>query len=360
MLGLFENKRNRFIGVDFGTSAIKIIELSVKDHKPYLENYGYFDLAGITQSNDLNQQKLLSYDDKFKMALSGLLKKMKLEGGHVNVAIPGFSGLVVLIEFPAMKDEEIEKAIEFEAHKYIPTSIEEVSISWDILKKPSKGENSEKKIEVLLVAAPKKEVQKFGAYFEGTGFKMDSVELETFSIARAIIGNEQGISLIMDMGSRATNLILVENGMVIVNRTVDAGGNDITTTIAESLNISKQRAESFKKEGKDFINERETAIVMPSLELLGNEARRIIASFKEKNKDAKINKLILSGGSSELFGIDKYFFNMLNIETVKGSPLKKIAYDPLVAPFIEKTGTSFSVAIGLALRGIEDNNSEKK
>src|SRR5665811_1298908 len=136
MLGLFEKKKTHFIGVDFGTSAIKVVELSYKDQKPYLENYGWFDLKGLIQSGDSNKSKLVSYDEKFKTALVSLLSKVNLNSRSVNVAIPGFNGLVVLIEFPDMDDNEIEKAIEFEAHKYIPTSIEEVSISWEILKKP--------------------------------------------------------------------------------------------------------------------------------------------------------------------------------------------------------------------------------
>ena len=140
MLGLFEQKKNRFIGIDFGTASIKVVELSYKNQKPYLENYGWFDLAGISQPVDPNNQKLESYEDKFKAALQGLVKSLNLDGSHVHVAIPGFAGLVVLIEFPEMKKEEIDKAIEFEAHKYIPTSVEEVSISWEIVKKEGRSQ----------------------------------------------------------------------------------------------------------------------------------------------------------------------------------------------------------------------------
>jgi len=363
MLGLFESKRNRFVGIDFGTSAIKVIELSYKDQKPQLENYGWFDLSGILQPVDVRQQKFSSYEDKLKAALHNLLKKLNIKNNSVHVAIPGFSGLVVLIEFPNMKNDEIDKAIEFEAHKYIPTSVEEVSISWEIIN--SKDENKDEqgvlknKVDILLVAAPKKEIGKYSSLFEGTSLKMQSIELETFSITRALIGNEKGSFLIMDMGSRATNMILVENGSVIINRSIDMGGNDITNTIADSLNISKQRAEIFKKEGKDFINDKENSILIPVLELLGGEAKRIMTAYKEKNKTSKIDKFIISGGSCGLTGIEKYFQNMLRLEVSKGDPLKNINYDKKLAPNMEKIGSSFSVAIGLALRGIEEIRSKK-
>ena len=358
-MGIFGKRKSRFIGVDIGTASIKVVELSYKSGKPYLENYGWFDLAGIMQDSNPNQPKLVSYEDKMRMALSSLIAKMNLQGTSANVAIPGFSGLVVLIEFPKMKESEIESAIEFEAHKYIPASIEEVSISWEILNKNTEaGINS--KMEVLLVAAPKREVQKLENMFDGTGFEIDSVELETFSIARALVGFEKGVSVIIDMGARATNLLLVVDGNVIVNRNVNVGGNDITTAIAESLNISKQRAEAFKKEEKDILNERETAIILPPLELLTGEVKRIIYAFKEKNKKANVERIIISGGSSELYGLDKYFSRNFGIETVKGDPMKNIAFNSAAEPFLKKIGTSFSVAIGLAIRGMEDAGIIKK
>ncbi|EKE15929.1 MAG: hypothetical protein ACD_11C00074G0004, partial [uncultured bacterium] len=280
------------------------------------------------------------------------------------VAIPGFSGLVVLIEFPKMKNDEIDKAIEFEAHKYIPTSLEEVSVSWEIVSDPDEGKDADggvkNKINVLLVAAPKKEIEKYSVLFEGTDLKMRSIELETFSITRALIGNEKGNYLVMDVGSRATNIMLVQNGSVVINRSVDMGGDDITNTIADSLNISKQRAEIFKREGKDFLNEKETAIVIPVLELLGGEVRRIFVAFKEKNKNLKIDKFIISGGSSNLTGIDRYFQNMLGVEVSRVNPWEKISYDKKLAPVIDKIGSSFSVALGLALRGVEEAHQKNK
>ncbi|HBP01360.1 MAG TPA: hypothetical protein DD454_04095 [Candidatus Moranbacteria bacterium] len=195
--------------------------------------------------------------------------------------------------------------------------------------------------------------------FEGMNLKVKTIELETFSITRSLIGKREGNFLIMDIGSRATNLILVENGSVLINRSVDVGGNDITGTIADSLNVSKQRAEMFKREGKDFINEKETAIVIPVLELLGGEARRIMIAYKEKNKNAKIDGIVLSGGSSGLAGIDKYFQRMLGVEVSKGNPWKDISYDTKLALSIEKIGSSFSVVLGLALRGMEDEHGKK-
>lgn len=360
ILGAKSSKR--FIGIDFGTSAIKVVELSYKDQKPYLENYGWFDMAGISQETP-GMQQTSSYEEKLKVALHNLLRKMNIKNLGVNVAIPGFSGLVILVEFPTMKKEEIEKAIEFEAHKYIPASVEEVSISWEIVDSADgdgKTANAKNKTDVLLVVAPKKEIKKYSSLFEGTDLKMKSIELETFAIARTIVGNQKGNYLVMDIGSQATNIIFIRNGIAIINRSIDMGGNDITNTIADTLNVSKQRAESFKKENRDFLNDKEIAINIPLLELLSVEVRRILTALKEKNEKMKIDKFVISGGSSNLVGIDKYFQNILGLEVSKINPWEKIAYDKKFASNIDNIGASFSVALGLALRGIEDLNVDNK
>ncbi|EKE16531.1 MAG: hypothetical protein ACD_11C00004G0029 [uncultured bacterium] len=362
MFGFFSGKKDNFIGVDFGTSSIKIIELTLKNGKPYLENYGSFDLAGITESiNGSNEPILHSYEDRMRAALKNLIGKMKMKGNIAFAAIPGFNGLVVLIEFPAMKEEEIEKAVEFEAHKYIPASIDEISLSWEIVKKnkgdiDKKSENDGGNIEVLLVAAPKREVSRYGNFFVDSGLTMEAIELETFSIARALIGNRPGNFIIVDIGSRSTNLILVENGSIVVNRSITAGGEDITKSIAESLNISKQRAESFKQENKDFINNKESAITIPILELINGEVKRMLNVYNEKNKDKGVESIILSGGTSAMFGLDKYFSENLKVKIEKGDPWKNLEYDKKLETSVRKMGASFSVAIGLAMRGFEESN----
>jgi len=366
MFRILSKKNNRFVGMDFGTSAIKVVELSYdsREQKPRLENYGWFDMAGILQGLDMKQKKFSFYEEKLKTVSRNLLKKLDVDKDtQIHVSIPGFSGLAVLIEFPKMSNDEIEKAIEFEAHKYIPTAIDEVSISWEILENPKDDETEnagKNKINVLLVAAPKREIEKYKILFEGTGLRISSVELETFSIARVLVGREKGISIIMDMGSRASNIMLVKDGTVLINRSVDMGGDDITSAIADSLNISKQRAETFKREGKDFLNDKETAIVIPVLELLGGEIRRIVTAFKEKHRKENIDRFIISGGSSNLTGIDKYFKNMLGMDADRVDPWKKISYDSKLVPVISKIGGSFSVALGLALRGVEESNLKNK
>lgn len=356
-MSLFNFKKNYFVGIDFGTSAIKIVELAFRNQKAQLVNYGWADF-GLPLDSNGKELKLVSFDSQLKFHLGKLLERMKPKSDSAYVSLPGFSGLITLIEFPNMKKDELEKAIQFEAHKYVPTALSEVSLGWEIVSKEESGILGRKelpsRIQVLLVAAPNKDVERYESIVHNANLKVKAVELETFSLARSLVGDDQGTYLIVDIGARATNIILAEKGTIKVNRNINVGGSEITNTIAESMNISRQRAESFKKEERDLLNSKESAIIMPTLEFIANEAARIIAAYKEKNRAGRVDGIILSGGTAKMKGLAEYFSRSLNTQSAVGDPWKKIVFDKQLSKAIEEIGTSYSVAIGLALRGVEE------
>lgn len=367
MFEIFSSKKGtRFIGLDFGTSSIKMIELSYLNHQISLENYGTVDLNSLINTNIENNKlqagaKALSYEQKLNSALKSLIEKMKIGSQPVYVSLPGFVGLITIIELPQMQESELAKAIQFEAHKYIPTSLDEVVMSWEIIQQTStdsislENQNNNKKIKVLLVAAPKRDVERYNRLVAGTDLNVSAIELETFSIARALVGEDMGTFLIIDIGARSTNIILVDKGVVSVNRNIDAGGNEITDTIMDSMNISQKRAEIFKKGTKDLLNSTESPIIFPVLELIAGESLRTINSYLGKNKDSRIDSVILSGGTSKMKGIEEYFAKMLSVKIIIGNPWKRIVVDEKVKSFVSQMGGAFSVAIGLAFRGIDDH-----
>ncbi len=358
MSGLFRFRKNCFVGIDFGNSAIKVAELTFKNQKAQLVNYGQANLD-LPAESDEKKLRLLSFDDKLKAHLQSLVDKMKLKSSLAYLAMPGFTGLITLLEFPEMKREELGKAIQYEAHKYIPTTLNEVTLGWEIVAKKDDSSilvkrDSVGNIQVLLAAVPKKEVARYENIVKSVKLEIKAIELETFSLARSLVGDDLGNFLIIDIGARAANVILVEKGIIKVNRNINVGGIEITSTIAESMNISTQRAEAFKKEEKDLLNSKESSIIIPALEFIVNEALRVIAACKEKNKDLKIDGIILSGGSAKMKGMEEYFSRMLGVRAVIGNPWKKIVVDEKLSPVVNKIGASYSVAIGLALRGIEE------
>lgn len=352
MFGLSFSK-NAFVGVDVGTSAIKIIEIKNNSGKPVLSNYAWMSFEGYVKKDGQSEM--------FEKIMPAYVKKMIQEAGirskDAHISIPAFGGLITLIEFPLMEEKDIEQAIKFEAHKYIPTALEEVVLSWDILNAApvSSGQTEplpKEKIQVLLVAASKNKVAKYEKMAHAAGMKIDSIEIESFSIVRSLIGNDQGNFIIADIGSRVCNILLVEKGIVKINRNIDAGGKDITQTIAKGMSISQQRAEKMKLGGKNFFAA-DSYIKFPTLDLICDEIDRMANAFGSDGSKIKIDSLILSGGTANLTGLSQYFSQTLKLNTVIGNPFGRIGYDKKVEELVGRLGTKFSVAVGLALKGME-------
>lgn len=345
--------KHRALGVDFGTASIKAVELELHGGKPQLINYGEAELLSPEKRSAM---PIRSFKEDATLRFKALLDRMQPKADGVCISMPAFLGLISLVDFPEMTDKELEDAVKFEAKKYIPSTLEDVALSWErvgMREHDEKGKAHPSKIEVLLVAALNKDVWQYEGYVKAVSRSMKLLELETFSIARAVVGNDPGVVLIIDSGARASNLIIVEDGYVKMSRNLDAGGIDVTRTLSEGLNIALDRAEMLKKSGKDFLNNAESSIIFPGMEMIVEEGRRMIGGWNSKRPERTVERIILSGGTARFTGLSEYFGNQLKLPITISDPWRTIAYPESLAPKINELGTSFSVALGLALYGLE-------
>ncbi len=360
---MFGIGKNSFLGIDVGTSTVKAVEIKVKNKKPVLSNYAWIDLDAFSGK----KEKLPDLENIWPAYLKKLIKESKIKSRNAYVSIPAFGGLITLIEFPEMSKGELDQAIKFEAHKYIPTSLDDIVLSWDIVgmkgetKLPADGNSSAggqkippaKKVQVLLVAAPKTRVVKSEKLIKDIGLDLKSIEIESFAMVRSLVGNDQGNFVIADIGARVCNIALVEKGIIKVNRNIDAGGREITKTIARSFDIDEERAEEMKISGRNFL-EKETKITFPSLENITGEIKRVLSAYYKNDQGIRVDGIILSGGTANLKGLENYFSNALQIKTTIGNPLGRIEYDKKLDPKLVSLRPKFSVAVGLALKGVEE------
>lgn len=366
----FNFGKNIFIGIDIGTSSIKMVEVKVSGNKPVLSNYAWMKLPEISGKDDFNSAY---FETILPQYLKKMIKAAGFKGKNACVSIPAFGGLIALIDFPQMAEKEMEQAIRFEAHKYIPTSLDEVSFSWDIVgkrPKPNSGsmslENLEpsvgqapagEKVQVLLVAASKNKVERYEKIIKNIGLNLKNIEIESFSLVTSLVGNDPGNFIIIDIGSRVCNILLVEKGIIKANRNIDAGGKEMTRIMAKSMGVDEEKAERVKISGKNLFSS-ESSLNFPSLEAIAGEASRMINSYF-KNQPEKIDSIILSGGAASMTGIDEYFSSALKIKTISGNPFSRVSYNPKLEPVIGKISSQFSVSIGLALRGATDYLNKK-
>lgn len=357
----FFSSKNKCLGIDIGTTGVKVVELKKEGNAPILSNYAFsYDSGSLLQSGGLEV-----LDGQTGDILVNVLKKGNFSTKRAVLGIPGFLALISFMELPEMPQNEIDQAVRFEANKYIPTPIEEVSLGWEIVgsfkEKPVEGgltTRHNQKMQIMVVTVPKNSIEKVSAIAQRAKVKMAAMEVENFAAVRCLVGNDKGTLMVANIGAKATDFTIVSDGVVRVTRSVDIGGVEITRSIASGMGIDLQRADKLKKSGRINLmdpKDRLSGLVSPVMGMVTDEARRLRDIFYKKNPLKKIERVILTGGTSKLATIAEYLSAQLSVECRIGNALARVGVEKKNQQAAEQAAPELAVAIGLALRGLEGN-----
>ena len=358
MFNLFGGKPKTCLGIDIGTSSIKVVQLKRSEGRYKLETYGELQTYGyLERLNDPFQTKNLQM---LESQVAEMLRKITKEAGittkKVALSIPIFSSFISVVDLSPMSEKELSRALVFESKRYIPVSLDEVKIDWEIIDKQPVDSKNLFKFRVLLVAVPKEVITKYLRITRNLGLEVLALELENFSYARSLVGNDLSAVCILDFGARSTSFTVVDKGFIQLSHSSDMAGTELTKALAYSMGIDFKRAEIYKKERgldhKELEAGREIKeVILTLIDKLVFEIERAIESYESKTK-RKVTKLILSGGSGNLFGLDEYLKNKLKIDVIPGNPWAKVVYPPIIEPALKEIAPKFAVAVGLAMREI--------
>jgi len=359
MFNFFKKKPTSFLGVDIGTTSIKIAQLGIDGDSIKLENYAFLEdkdylevLGSVNGSSNLKISDMQVVED-----LTEIKKEAKITSDDAIMSIPGSSAFSSIISLPNMSEDEISKAINYEARQYIPIPLEEVVFDWSIIsKKGEEDKKGSKKIKVLLVAIPKEITEKYTKIASALKLKLIALETESFSLARSLIGDEEGAFIIVDIGNKMTNVTVIENGYVLASHSAfGTGGKEITRAISYGFNIDFKRADKLKKDiGLSFSGPQKkvSETIFPTINIIVSEIKKTSEMYIRDNKKT-VKRVIVTGGSANLPGLVKYFSSELNISVEIGNPWRNIVYDKILSRKLKEMSSDFSVAVGLALRGFE-------
>ncbi len=352
------------VGVDIGTSAMKVVEIKKKGGKAVLETYGaialgpYADLPAGAATN-LPIEKTVA-------ALKEVLTQSQVAGKEVALAVPIQSSLIFTIELPAqIGEEQITAIVPTEARKYIPVPISEVAIDYFILPKkeasfeemntPDGVAVAQDKINVLVVATQNDAIAKARSMVSECGLAASFFEIEIFSSIRANFEHELSPVLLMDFGASRTKLSLVEFGMVKSYHTIDRGSADITNSISRSLGISFADAEKMKKDFGLFGNPAAAElgdIIKMHINYIFSETNNVLLGY-EKKYNRTVSKIIFTGGGALLKGLLEVAADNFRAEIEVGHPFSKVGAPQFLDKVLATMGPEFAVALGLALRKLQ-------
>jgi len=352
------------VGIDIGSSAIKVVEIKKKGSKAILETYGAIAL-GPYEELEVGRVTNLPVE-KIVEALKEVLKQSGVTNSSVALSIPVQSSLIFTIELPgAIKENEMTSIVSTEARKYIPVPITEVSLDYFLLPKkepsfeeannPDTPSQPAEKKEVLVVALQNDAIYKYRSITSECNLSASFFEIEIFSSIRANFEHELSLVLLMDFGASRTKLSLVEFGMVKSYHSIDRGAADITLSISQSLSIPFSEAEKMKKEFGLFDNPTEKTlsdIIKIHIDYIFSETNNVLLGY-EKKYGRTISKVILSGGGSLLKGLKEVAENNFRAEVEIGHPFSKVGAPAFLDKVLMATGPEFAVALGLALRKLK-------
>jgi len=347
-------KPKSYLGVDIGTSNIKIAQLRPENGKFVLETYGIVNVAFQISNKDS-----LSAISQTAQTLKTLMRKAGVTTKKVIASLPNSSVFTSVIEMPKISEAELKTAVEFEAKKYVPLPLSEVALSWSIIEqkknKISRDTNlgsfktgADNKIKILLTAVPNVVIDNYLKVFKEAGLEPIALEIEVLSLIRSLVEAESDLSLLIDIGARSSTINLVDDGYLKISKNLNVGGDTITTSIAQSLSVNFTRAEQFKKDfGLTGQGQQMPQVMRPILDIIKNESQQLISLVESRGE--RVGKIILSGGGSRLPNIQDYF-GAIGKPVVLANPWSQIVYPQNLKPVIEPLGLNLAVAFGLAMR----------
>lgn len=356
------------LGIDIGSSSIKVVLIEKVEEKVVLRNYGELALgprAGVAvgQATNLSPEKIVQ-------ALSDLLKEAGIVAHHTLIAIPFGASLLTVVELPDVGRKELNSMIPIEARRYIPVPITEVSLDWWVLPKrkseeplavaaPADTPKQIGKIEVIIAAIHNEVIKKYELIKRNAQIPGEAshFEIEIFSTLRAVVGHDLSSILVIDIGAGSTKLALVDAGVVRGSHVISTGGQDITLALTHSRELSFEKAEEVKcrvgtvgdEEGRDVLAVSELLFAN-----IMNEASRFVENYEHKY-NAKITKIVLVGGGARLKGIEKIVSKKFpNLAISIGDPFGRVETPAFLDATLKELSPNFAVAVGVALKGLEE------
>jgi type IV pilus assembly protein PilM len=354
LMSLFSKDAKSAIGVDIGTSSIKLVQLRRERGRVVLETYGAIALgpyAGV----EIGRATSLGVD-KISEALKDVMREANVTTVDSAVSIPYASSLISIVKLPAAVEPQLPQVVPIEARKYIPVPISEVMLDWSVVSGGKGGEAREAgKLEVLLVAIHNDTIAKFRNIAIEAHLNAAFLEIEVFSAVRASLDHGIAPIAVVDMGAATTKFYVVERGLVRESHIINHGSQDLTLAAARGLGLTIAQAEERKR--RFGITEQTLPELRKSLELtlspLLAEVARTLSSYEQRSNQS-VTALVATGGGATLKGFKEFAQTKIQTEVRLADPFSKTQAPAFLEGILREAGPEFSVAVGLALRRLQD------
>ena len=351
------------IGIDIGKYSVKIVELSSTNNQVKVKKIG--SLNTFADINKFNLEKISR--SQLEGCVQELTKQLNINARKARTVVSSISGSVVDIREIStldMSDEELSVSLELEAKKHIPLDGTDAIIDYHHL-----GNNTTEidKINILLVSTTKNVIREHARLIKKSGFKPDIFDTDSIAIANTYKFNHglspKGADVILNIGNSTTSLIVWGENCPFFTRNIEISGDYFTNAMMRELRLDYQTAENLKFEKginafieKNGENPEESLESNVSISIekktcfneFCEDIKRTLRFYMKNNSHAFFNNFYITGGSSNIPGINEFIASVLDVKVLTFDPLQKISNDIQI-----DNPNQYSAAIGLALRGLD-------
>ena len=351
---MFFSKSKNLVGLDVGSSAIKLVEL--KEKKP-----GNFQLLKIGLE-PLSPEAIVdgSIMDSSMVVdtIQRLNASQNVKNSNFGTSLSGHSVIVKKISLPSMSPEELSESIQWEAEQYIPFDINDVNLDYVPLTSSAAGEN----IDVILVAVKKEKINDYTSVITQTGKTCALVDVDAFAVQNCYEANyqiEEGrVVALVNVGASVTNVNVLNGSVSQFWRDITFGGNQYTDAIQRELNLSFTEAEALKR--GEVVGEYSIQQVIPILnsvsEDFAGELRKTLDFFTATSGTEGVDQIVLAGGGASVMNLETVLRDKFGIAVEIINPFRAIAFSEsdFNPEWIAEVGPSMAIAVGLAIRKLGD------
>jgi type IV pilus assembly protein PilM len=366
------------LGIDIGSSAVKFVYLKKSKEGPQIISAGVEKLP-----EGVFVEGVLQDPNAIVQIIKGFKKDYGLRFEQVFSCISGRNTILRFLPLPDMDDEELKHAVEGEAEQYVPYPLETVNLHYAKLAKIEQDGVS--RVLCLLAVAQKEHVSTVVSIFKSVGVKtLDSLDIDSLSIINALerylkrgpsfdsgseeteeepaaaAVNDDEVVAIVSIGALSTIINVLKGGILRFSRNVAISGNNITDVIKSVYKVTFQEAEDIKIEKSRKAHEGQEDqefedVVQTTIEEIAGEIRRSFDYYKAQHREPVIHKVVLTGGTANLKNIDVLLSNELAVDVELGNPSFGLNRAMDNEDSFDENIQQYAVAIGLALRGCEED-----
>jgi type IV pilus assembly protein PilM len=351
----FNEKTPPLIGVDISSSAVKMVELSSSAKGVYrLEGYSIAPIAkdAIVEGNISGLEQV---SESIRMAWRLLNSREK----RVALALPSAAVITKkVLMADGLREDEMEVQVEAEANQYIPFSLDEVNIDFQVI---GPSVTSPDEVEVLIAASRKEKIEDRVAAAEDAGLKVIVMDVETYATEAAYTlisgqlpnaGKDQTV-MIIDIGANMMHINVLHDNQSVYTREQNFGGAMLTQEIQRRFGLSSEESEIAKRKG-GLPESYDEEVLNPFIQTLATEVGRALQFFTSSTQYNKVDHIILAGGCAAIRGVDVAVQDRTQVNVVIANPFQKMSYGTRVKQSqLAIDAPALVIACGLAMRGVD-------